>query len=335
MDGQFTVRLSLDTLLGYNQKNIPFNLRYTIDGGSTVNVAQGDLDMSLRCVYNGYTFTLGINNSCVAVYYKEQAPEVAVSSIGFEDGYFTVSGNAYDFDGKTLKIYLINTNVEGSKTNCVTADIVNGQFTVRLSLDTLLGYSQNNIPFNLRYTVDDGSTVNIAQGSLVISQEYYYNGHKFLMTTNGGCVAVKYSDDGCSYNIDVIQIVEEDGKAMLVVQGTIEGDIAAENLSLLLDETKSGKNQIKAENLSSEAGKFSFKADITDIEVSASANTSSEQQYYIRLYNGENKAADINSRWVSDKLFEGVAAGDSEYCFARNSESAYYTLSILRVQKGA
>ena len=335
VDGQFTVRLSLDTLLGYNQKNIPFNLRYTIDGGSTVNVAQGDLDMSLRCVYNGYTFTLGINNSCVAVYYKEQAPEVAVSSIGFEDGYFTVSGNAYDFDGKTLKIYLINTNVEGSKTNCVTADIVNGQFTVRLSLDTLLGYSQNNIPFNLRYTVDDGSTVNIAQGSLVISQEYYYNGHKFIMTTNGGCVAVKYSDDGCSYNIDVIQIVEEDGKAMLVVQGTIEGDIAAENLSLLLDETKSGKNQIKAENLSSEAGKFSFKADITDIEVSASANTSSEQQYYIRLYNGESKAADINSRWVSDKLFEGVAAGDSEYCFARNSESAYYTLSILRVQKGA
>lgn len=335
VDGQFTVRLSLHTLLGYNQKNIPFNLRYTIDGGSTVNVAQGDLDMSLRCVYNGYTFTLGINNSCVAVYYKEQAPEVAVSSIGFEDGYFTVSGNAYDFDGKTLKIYLINTNVEGSKTNCVTADIVNGQFMVRLSLDTLLGYSQNNIPFNLRYTVDDGSTVNIAQGSLVISQEYYYNGHKFIMTTNGGCVAVKYSDDGCSYNIDVIQIVEEDGKAMLVVQGTIEGDIAAENLSLLLDETKSGKNQIKAENLSSEAGKFSFKADITDIEVSASANTSSEQQYYIRLYNGESKAADINSRWVSDKLFEGVAAGDSEYCFARNSESAYYTLSILRVQKGA
>lgn len=190
VDGTFTVRLSLATIAGFGQTNIPFNLRYTIEDGSTINVSPEELVQAQMCWFEGYGYLVGTNGDCVAVRYFD---DVVIQSISFEDGEFVVTGMAGD--AESLDIYLINTNVSASSDNYVSAELdEDGNFTVRLSLDTLIGFDQNNIPFNLRYVIDGGSTkTNIPQVNLDLTQTHTYNGYNFRLGTNNGCVAVYYT----------------------------------------------------------------------------------------------------------------------------------------------
>lgn len=267
--------------------------------------------------------------------YSEPEPEVAsvtISEIKFENGYFVVTGTAQNVTD--LDIYLINTNVAASINNFVQAQLgEDGSFTVRLPLATIAGYGQKNIPFNLRYTIEDGETINIPQGSLDLSQVYTYGEYKYTISMNNGCVAVKYNSHGYKYTITNAEIKEVDGKAMLIIEGTTEDEsISYSSLSLLLDYSgKLSGSDIKVSNSATKDGVFQFSVDISDLAGAEDMTVNTAERYFIRLYNGEERLADINSSWVSDKLFEEVRIGDSVYCFCRNNANAYYTLGIIRM----
>ncbi len=229
-DGAFTATLSLDALLAFDvANNIPFNLRYKVDdlSASTVNVEQGSLDIAVTHQYNGYEFSLGINNKCVAVYYDKLPdpadPSVKVSSVEFEDGNLVVTGTVANI--RTLEIYLNNTYVAGSESNFVSAQISEGAFTATLSLDTLIGYNKVNTPFNLRYKADGATgTSNIGQGSLDLSSTCSYNGYNFRLAVNSGsgCVAVYYEAAPVVSDPSVAVTGVEFEEGNLVVSGTVE-----------------------------------------------------------------------------------------------------------------
>ena len=357
-EGAFTIQTELsalapgsswyEVLIYYNEEYYTagntdyFTLRYTqVTGTDGETLAKGDLF---------YTDSLSIKIeswadwsplSLVISEYtppEPSAPTVSVSAVAFEDGNFVVTGNAQNIAGD-LRIYLINTNVSGTADNYVTAQIgQDGAFTVRLPLSTLAGYNVgSNIPFNLRYSVDDGATkVNIPQGSLDLSQQYAYGDVLYTMKTNGGCVAVYYAALTYEYRITEASIEEVDGVATLIIEGTTtDASVAASALTLILDKTSATADKRTYENEATEAGTFRFAIDISDLAASDRTDVDASAPYFIRLYNGSAKLADVNSVWASDALFEEVTIGDSVYAFYRNNMSAYYTLGVVRMPVAA
>lgn len=169
-----------------------------------------------------------------------------------------VSGTARNVNN--LYVYLINTNVAGSVDNYVDAQISGDSFTARLPLDTLIGYAQTGIPFNLRYKVNDNTaaTVNVAPDGLDMTQIYWSGAKIFYLGTNGGCAAVYYTTD-YAYGLTKADIQLIDGKATLVLEGVLSAsDTLPQTVYLLLDETSAGKQKILAENTATEAGTFKF-----------------------------------------------------------------------------
>ncbi len=229
-DGRFTARIPLDTLIGFGKVNTPFNLRYKI--GSTEaemqKVEQGALDLSAKCTYGGYDFELKVNSGsgCVAVYYSahvDTTVSVSVTSISFDEaaGEFVVTGTAKNVT--KLRIYLVNTTIKASENNYVEAELTDGAFTARLSLDTLIGYNVGSkIPFNLRYRANDATAnTNVPQGDLDIGQTCTYGGKDFRLGTNSGCVAVYYSahvEPEPDYSLSVSSMLMTNGK--FVIEGT-------------------------------------------------------------------------------------------------------------------
>lgn len=270
--------------------------------------------------------------------YSPAEATVEITSVKFEDGMFVVSGTAQNLQG-ALDIYLINTNVAGSLNNFVTAQPAqDGQFTVRLSLDTLAGYAVgSNIPFNLRYSLDGGeSKINVAKGSMDLSQQYAYGANKYTMGVNGSCVAVYYAAVTYEYTITAAEIRDVDGTPTLILEGTLNDEtVAASSLTLVLNKTSSPAQTLTFNNLSQQAGTFSFAVDLSSLELSDQASVSASNPYFLRLYKDGAKLYDVNSVWASDKLFEQAEIGGSVYAFYRNNAGAYYTLGVIRLEKQA
>ncbi len=276
---------------------------------------------------------------------------VTPESVKFENGYFVLSGSVKNVNN--LYVYLINTNVAGSENNYVEAQISGGVFTAKLPLDTLLAYGKTATPFNLRYKVNDNTaaTVNVAPTELNMAQIYWSGVKIFYLGTNNGCAAVYYTTD-YAYGLTKAEIQSVDGKATLLLEGVLkDATTLPETVYLLLDENGSGTGaqKILAQNLAAEPGTFKFAVDISNIEGSTEASTingTASRHYYIRLYTGNNltadnytsgtKLADVNSRWLADRLFREITlVGDSSgYYFIRNtSNNTYNTLGIVRVGK--
>ena len=175
----------------------------------------------------------------------------------------------------------------------------------------------------------------VPQGSLDLSQEYAYGSYTYRLAVNSGTgsVAVYYAAHGYAYQITNITISEENGTAILTIEGTTtDTSIAYGNLTLQLDKTSSTTDQRSYENEATENGTFKFVIDISDLISADDMTVNTSNRYFLRLYNEGEKLADINSRWASDKLFEEVQIGDSAYCFCRNNASEYYTLGVIRVE---
>lgn len=271
---------------------------------------------------------------------------VTATSIAFDNGYFVLSGTVRNV--RNLYVYLINTNVAASADNYVEAVIDGSSFTARLPLATLQGYNKTNTPFNLRYKVNDvtASTVNVAPAEMDMTQVYWTDASCFYLGTNNNCVAVYYRQD--KYVLNEVNITVIDGKATLVIAGTTTAAYDG-TLYLLLDETAdgTGKQKLIVANKSATEGAFRFEVDISELESSeeaGAANGAASRHYYIRLHNGTDltptntgtKYADINSRWLADRLFKAInVAGDSsDYYFIRNTtNTTYNTLGIVRVGK--
>lgn len=276
---------------------------------------------------------------------------VTPTSITFDNGYFVLNGTLRNV--RNLYVYLINTNVADSANNYVEAQIDGVSFTARLPLATLEGYAKTATPFNLRYKVNDitSNTVNVAPAEMDMTQISWSDMKIFYLGTNGGCVAVYYTTD-FAYGLTDASVKLVDGKATLVIEGKVKAaDTVAENIYLLLDENGpgTGTQKIIAGNKATVAGTFRFEVDISELESSEQAsatNGAASRHYYIRLYTGTNltadnyttgtKLADVNSRWLADKLFKAInVVGDSsDYYFVRNTtNNTYQTLGIIRVGK--
>lgn len=115
------------------------------------------------------------------------------------------------------------------------------------------------------------------------------------------------------------------------MEGTIDSDVAAADIALLLDKTSEVKEKLTVQNTATEAGKFSFTYDISELLLSTKTTQTKEEGYFMRLVvYGAN--VNISSEKVKEKLFEPVAIGDYTYYFYRNSLTAYNTLGIVRIE---
>ena len=138
------------------------------------------------------------------------------------------------------------------------------------------------------------------------------------------------------YQITNATISDVGGVATLTIEGiTADSSIAFGNLKLRLDKTSETKEQRDYENQATENGTFKFVIGISDLIAADDMTVKTANMYFLRLFNGDTKIEDINSKWASDKLFEEVRIGDSVYCFCRNNASAYYTLGVIRVENEA
>ncbi len=126
---------------------------------------------------------------------------------------------------------------------------------------------------------------------------------------------------------------------MLTIAGTTTDAIEAVQLKLLLDKTMGTKEQKYLENTETEAGKFRFTVELTDLIASDAATAANAQQaYFIRLYNGSTKLADINSTWTSDLLWERgqIETADAVYFLMKNTEwssTSWDTLGICKFDR--
>ncbi len=312
-----------------------------------------EIEIGTDHTYQLYKNTTDGTYNTLGVLHTNTAVALTADGIEFKDGYFVLKGTAANID--SLYVYLINTNVAGSAENYVEAVIAaDGTYTAKLPLDTLLNYAKTATPFNLRYKINDtgAATVNIAPDGFDMTQVYWSGVNCFYLGNNNNCVAVYYRSD--PYGLTKAEITSVDGKATLTMEGTLKADdTAADTVWLLLDENGSGTGaqKILVANTATATGTFKFTVDISSIEASTEAsatNGAASRHYYIRLYKGngltvENyssgtKIADVNSRWLADRLFDGITVvGDgSEYFFIRNTTNATYnTLGIIRVGKDA
>lgn len=188
----------------------------TYEGGSTFTMPAHDVKLMAKWVYG-----------------DPDEGSITASSVGFEGDYFVFTGTVKN--ASKLFIYLINTNVAGSDENFVQAEISGNNFTARLPLTKLIEFDvASNIPFNLRYTANDGKVpVNIEQGSLDITATYTYGGKNFRIGVNNKCVAVYYAaapvdpdpiePDQPDYTFSVADMRFADGK--FIIEGSCGADV--------------------------------------------------------------------------------------------------------------
>ncbi|MCH5158575.1 MAG: hypothetical protein J1F33_05210 [Clostridiales bacterium] len=358
-DGRFTARLSLDNLIGYNVgNNIPFNLRYKIDDLSvaTTNVAQGSLDITQTHTYAGKAFRIGINGGCVALYYdaaptppEEGDPDYTVkaNSMRFESGKFIVEGEVGK-DVDSLVFHLNNTSNPAFDLT-VTAVISEGSYKAEVALADIKRPDGSDAPssyINVRYVFNDdnnnGAYYNLlpgTSGSFIVGQEYRYGDRTWTLKADANRTYLNYSAVTDAYRITNVKLELVGGVPTLTISGTTTTAIEASQLRLLLDKNKGTTEQKYIENSSSTDGTFSFTIDLTNLIPSVDTATPGDQQaYFIRLYNGTNKIADLNSRWASDLLWERgqIETDDAIYYLMKNTawdNTAWNTLGVVKVDK--
>lgn len=352
----FTARLPLDNLIGFNQPNIPFNLRYRANGSkANVNIGQGNLDITQTCAYGGNNFRIAINNGCVAVYYAaapvESEPDepdytFSVTDMYFTDGKFMIEGTC-GADVEKLVFHLHNTNAPIINFTS-TAAIEAGKFKAEFVLSEIKNEEGGDPPksyINVRYELnDDGyKTLNLlpgTNGTYTVGQEYRYGDRTWTLNADSNRTYLNWSDVTDAYRITAVRLELVGDKPTLTIAGTTaDATIDAANLRLLLDKTSEVKEQKYFKNAETEAGKFCFTVDLTDMIASANEIAANKQEaYFIRLYNGSTKLADINSRWASDLLWEKgqIETDDAVYFLMKNTaltESSWYTLGICKFKK--
>lgn len=358
-DGAFTARLSLDKLIEFNVgSNIPFNLRYTANGGTEpINIEQGSLDITATHTYGGKDFRIGLNGKCVAVYYSATPvvnpdPEpgdpdytFSVADMRFSGGKFIIEGDCGE-DVEKLVFHLHNT---GSPVIDFTsaAVIESGKFKAEFVLSEIKRVDGSEPPasyINVRYERnDDGyQSLNLlptTNGNYIVGQEYRYGEKTWTLKADSTRTYLNWSDVTDKYRITEVSLELVEGKPTLKIAGTTTDAIAAADLKLLLDKNKGTTKQKYIENSATEAGKFSFNIDLSDLIASENKSAASDQQaYFIRLYNGSTKIADVNSRWASDLLWERgqIETDNAVYFLMKNTEwsnTAWNTLGICKFDK--
>ncbi len=352
----FTARLPLASLIEYDvASNIPFNLRYRAnDSKVNVNIGQGTMDLSQTHTYGGKVFRLGLNNSCVAVYYTPApvVPEpgepdytVSVSSMYFQNGKFIVEG-ACGADVEKLIFHLHNT---GSPVINVLSESVieNGRFKAEFVLSEVKRVDGSEPPatyINVRYELnDDGynslNLVPVTNGDYTVGQKYRYGEKTWELKADSNRTYLNWSAVTDQYRLTEVSLALVDEKPVLTIAGTTAEAIEAAQLKLLLDKTMGTKEQKYIENTETEAGKFRFTVELTDLIASDAATAANAQQaYFIRLYNGSTKLADINSTWASDLLWERgqIETADAVYFLMKNTEwsnTSWNTLGICKFDR--
>lgn len=364
-NGSFTARLSLATLVEKGGVTTdPFNLRYRAnDSTININIPQGTLDITQTHSFGGNDFRLGINNGCVAVYYSPTPvpPEpnepdytFSVSDMYFSNGKFVVEGIC-GADVKKLIFHIHNTNAP--VTNITFAAVITeGTFKAEIALSDIKredGSDAHASYLNVRYEMnDDGyKQLNILPGKdghadyvagTDYGQEYRYGDRTWKLRADTSRTYLEWSAVTDAYRLSEIKLeLDTQGKPVLTIAGTTtDVTIEADKLRLLLDKTMGDQKEQKyIENSETEAGKFRFTIDLTDLIASIDTATASQQQaYFIRLYNGTTKIADVNSRWASDLLWgrAKIETEDAVYFLMKNTEwnnKNWNTLGIVKVEK--
>lgn len=256
-----------------------------------------------------------------------EEPSVNAVFAGFEDGNFIFSGVAKNV--QTLTVYLYN-NTENVDTYSAVAELgEDGAFTVKIGL-AQLALADGNW-YRVRVSIDGGEIIQLVDDDFAKpSQQYTYGARTYKFEGN---LAISYKTHSYAYSITNLGILDKEGVATLVIEGTYTGDIAAENIKLCLDKTSATTDRQFIDNLSSDKGTFKFEVDISQLNVSDTTEQYGEHGYFLRLYNGTGtKIADINSTWFSDLQFEDVTIGNFTYYFYRNNASNWYTLGVVRFE---
>ena len=272
------------------------------------------------------TFTTSASWKPVEVKVEDTTFEWAVNDVKFENGSLLVGGITSNVT--SLEVTL----KEKTQTFKETANIQpDGSYAVGFDLTAL---TKTGEWYKLYVSVNGGNEVQVEYyEGFDTTVKYVYGKYSYKFTTEWSNTkfALVMSNRSYNYGITSATISEVDGKATLTLEGTIDGDIAAADIELLLDKTSEVKEKLNVQNTATEAGKFSFSYDVSGLLLSTKTTQTKEEGYFMRLVvYGVN--VNISSEKVKEKLFEPVVIGDYTYYFYRNSLTAYNTLGIVRIE---
>lgn len=263
----------------------------------------------------------------------------------FEDGKFIVEGTV----GESIKKIIFHLhNINSPVFNHYKEATLEGQnFKVEFTLEDIKYDDGNAAPensyLNVRYEINEdgfGTPLNLLpanNGGYAVGQEYRYAGKTWTLGADNSKTFIKWVANTEVYTLTKVEIIDKDGVATLIVEGTYTGEVEYSNLQLKMDKTSDTKQEKYVENTATEAGQFKFEVAINELLTSTTTENSKEEGYFLRLWNKDTSAkiADINSRWASDKLFDKVEIGEYVYYFYRNSLTAWNTLGVVRFEKSA
>ncbi len=328
-DGNFTATLDLSSLeagLGW------YNVRIVMSDGNMIPVPYNKLGVNVEDTFYSANKKVVIKNwsagdklTSLLVENYDSSYTLTATEVKFENGKLVFSGTTTNV--RTLTAYLYNTAeaIMDYKADAVLAE--DGSFTVEIALDQLTMAAGNW--YYLWTSVNGGDLTKVVYQDYDAS-EYYGYGYRTYKWEYWEGIAVNYSN--FEYSLTETSITEVDGKATLTIAGLMkDSTIAADTITLKLDKTKGTKEVIDLENLETEAGKFRFVYDISGLINSAVTTQYSEEAYFIRLYVGGAKKADVNSRWMANELFEKIEIGEGVYYFMKNGASSWNTLGLVRL----
>ncbi len=355
----FNARLPLSALIEYDVgSNIPFNLRYRAnDSKVNINITKGSLDITQTHTYGGKVFRLGLNGECVAVYYTAAPVEpepgepdytFQVDSMHFTDGKFIIEGTC-GADVEKLVFHLHNT--QAPVINFTSAAVINGGgYKVEFVLSEIKredGSAPPTTYINVRYELnDDGynslNLLPVTNGNYQVGQAYRYGDKTWTLKADENRTYLNWSEVTDKYRISEVNLELVEGKPTLTISGNTVEAIEAGELKLLLDKNlgaEEEKEKKYIENTATEAGKFRFTVDLSDLLASPNETAANKQQaYFIRLYNGSTQLSNINSSWASDLLWERgqIETETAVYFLMKNTEwsnTAWNTLGICKFDK--
>lgn len=209
------------------------------------------------------TFTTSANWKPVEVKVEDTTFEWAVNDVKFENGSLLVGGITSNVT--SLEVTL----KEKTQTFKETANIQpDGSYAVGFDLTAL---TKTGEWYKLYVSVNGGNEVQVEYyEGFDTTVKYVYGKYSYKFTTEWSNTkfALVMSNRSYNYGITSATISEVDGKATLTLEGTIDGDIAAADIMLLLDKTSEVKEKLTVQNTATEAGKFSFSYDVSGLLLS-------------------------------------------------------------------
>ncbi len=327
-DGSFTVSFELSSLEASGSWQ---NAKFFYYNGSNVVVTYSSVGVNVDDVFYSENKKITIKTwgeagiLSLSVENYDSSYTLTATEVKFANGKLVFSGTTTNV--RSLTAYLYNTTeaIDSYKADAVIGE--DGSFTVEIALEQLTLAGGNW--YYLFVSVNGGDKVKVVYNNYDKNELYAY-GYRVYKWEYWEGIAVNYTD--YTYSITNATISEVDGKATLTIEGTMkDSTVAADTITLRLDKTSETKQQIDLVNQSTEAGKFKFVADISELYGTTVTTQYGEQAYFIRLFVDGTKLADVNSRWAVANLFQAVDIGESTYYFMRNSSSAYNTLGLVRI----